>query len=277
MARDSHLPEVEQIRTTRHILPNIEMSFRVNTMDFHTIANVMYADEYDLPLSFCSRDMIIDVGANIGCFAAMCLARGSKRVWCVEPDKQNFALLKKNLGGFRGVRLVNRAMWIQGFKEVNLANMHWYTSQHRVFEEEVEGSVKVKTIRLRTLVHTHGPWKKYKDSTFDTERWKVGPRRNFEPVRLVKIDAEGAEWPILFEADERELYNIKELMVELHPSLPVKGYNCTPEAMKKHLENYGFKVILAQKEHSGDNVHLRAQSLVTGDELPGMIPWRDRP
>ena len=50
-----------------------------------------------------TRLVIVDIGANVGSFAAWALKRWpGAHVQCYEPLQDNFALLKKNLGSLEG-------------------------------------------------------------------------------------------------------------------------------------------------------------------------------
>jgi FkbM family methyltransferase len=58
--------------------------------------------EYEVPYR-ATRPVILDVGANVGSFAAWALKRWpGAHVHCYEPLPENFALLKKNLGSLEG-------------------------------------------------------------------------------------------------------------------------------------------------------------------------------
>jgi hypothetical protein len=68
--------------------------------------------EYDIPYR-ANRPVILDIGANVGSFAAWALKRWpGAHVHCYEPPPDNFALLTRNLGQFAGssVSLYNFAV-----------------------------------------------------------------------------------------------------------------------------------------------------------------------
>jgi FkbM family methyltransferase len=70
------------------------------------------AGEYDIPYRH-SAPVILDIGANVGSFAAWALKRWpGAHVHCYEPLPDNFALLTRNLGQFAGssVSLYNFAV-----------------------------------------------------------------------------------------------------------------------------------------------------------------------
>ncbi|HEY7558313.1 MAG TPA: FkbM family methyltransferase [Candidatus Binatia bacterium] len=58
--------------------------------------------EYDIPYRH-NAPVILDIGANVGSFAAWALRRWpGAHVHCYEPLPDNFALLRRNLGQFEG-------------------------------------------------------------------------------------------------------------------------------------------------------------------------------
>jgi hypothetical protein len=60
--------------------------------------------EYEVPYR-ATRPVILDIGANVGSFAAWALGRWpGAHIHCYEPLPDNFVLLQKNLGLSRGSR-----------------------------------------------------------------------------------------------------------------------------------------------------------------------------
>jgi FkbM family methyltransferase len=80
------------------------------TLDSHV--QKVLGGEYDIPYRH-SAPVILDIGANVGSFAAWTLKRWPGcHVHCYEPLPDNFALLTRNLGQFAGssVSLYNFAV-----------------------------------------------------------------------------------------------------------------------------------------------------------------------
>src|SRR5260370_23035354 len=72
-----------------------------NKFEFDNVVTTIIAvDEYELgDQTFGPDDVIIDVGAHIGVFSALCYHRGSRAIHSFEPNEDNFRLLEPNLPG----------------------------------------------------------------------------------------------------------------------------------------------------------------------------------
>lgn len=211
-------------------------------MDFHTIAHVIYGNEYNLPDTFKDEDVIVDVGANIGSFAVMCLCRGAGRLVCCEPDADNVSLLRVNTSLWKNqVEIHRRAVWGKNVRTIGLTDGGWHTSQHRVIvdgmpmaREQMEMGRSVPCVSLDVLLE------KEKD------------------VRLLKLDCEGAEWSILNES--KSLKKCREMVVEVHSTLPMPGYVCTKQALLEAVDRAGFNAeIYDTPDRNGINYMLRAR------------------
>jgi FkbM family methyltransferase len=217
-------------------LPSGEPVFRPGTMDAEIWYHVVNANEYRLPDVFPSEDIIIDIGAHIGSFSSAVLSRGAGCIHAYEANWQNFYLLERNLRRFEGRTSLNRkAVWrsdrAADFLHFagNTTADGWNTGGGSVIYPEGE---PVPSIRFDDLV---------------VEATDNGRRR----VRLVKIDCEGSEWPILFTS--RRLDLVEGMCGEYHElrdsQIPegarVDGFTSyDSEALKDYLESKGFLVEL---------------------------------
>ncbi|HEX5103951.1 MAG TPA: FkbM family methyltransferase, partial [Pirellulaceae bacterium] len=133
--------------------------------------DIVRLNEYRLPDRFDARHFIIDVGGHCGSFAFACLARGVGRVVSIEPIPANFALLQQNLRSF-GERssVLNAAVWpTPGTVRLEQKEGARHSGGWSVIG--TTAGIPAVTINLDDLVTA--------------------------PVRLIKLDCEGAEWPIL--------------------------------------------------------------------------------
>ena len=136
------------------------MILRSGTSDETVIDEVK---EY-LPLGIQPGDVVLDVGAHIGCFARMALHEGASKVICVEPEGENFSYLERNV---IGQTLIRAALSREQLVELYV-NQGRGTSTHTVFPVTGREKVVVPGVTLAYLdVH-------------------------YRPQR-VKIDCEGAE------------------------------------------------------------------------------------
>lgn len=220
------------------IMPDTDVTFRPNSMDFHTYANVLMNNEYHLPDRFKKDDIIFDVGANIGFFALACLARGAGFVECWEADPDNFRYLARNLKLYQRFSKQYRGIVLHKEMAVDFCSENkFHTSGHRVNF----------------------------DTAGDLHRTTPGRRKSIpidrilpnEPFRLLKMDIEGSEWPILYES--KNLVHAKEILVECHQTLPYKGYKCTFPCAIERLEQLRFKVeAWRESEQSVANMLIKA-------------------
>ncbi|HEY7425190.1 MAG TPA: FkbM family methyltransferase [Gemmataceae bacterium] len=171
--------------------------FRPGTLDHKIFQMVAIRNEYKLPDSFHSDDIILDVGAHIGSFCYAALRRGSHRVYGFEADQNNYQLAAANLKPFGDrVRLCHCAVWRSDRKGDQLfgdAAPGYNTGGGSLLYNQDGQQMEVSAFDdiLRDVTHN-------------------GRQR----VRLLKIDCEGAEYPILLTSSL--LHLIDEIRGEYH-------------------------------------------------------------
>lgn len=191
---------------------------REGTQDPICYEEVMELNEYRLPEKFKPDDVIVDIGAHIGCFAVACLKRGAGFVHCYEPSRANFKLLKKNLAPAKEqVKLHRKAVWRSDVKEeMGLVEYGDLTAMHRLCKV----ARAVPTVGLDDILR--------------------GVNDN---VRLLKLDCEGSEYGILMTCSE--LHRVDEIVGEYHV-VPVYGddaaHSYSPLDLVRFLEHEDFKV-----------------------------------
>jgi len=171
--------------------PELHFACRPNTCDRGIFIENNLQNEYRLPPRFEPGDVIVDVGGHIGAFAYACLSRGAGRVITCEPEPSNVELLRQNLARWGDrVEIIPAAVWPAGIPAPNLspppdpANTCQYSMVFR------EGGSPVPTITLEEVIV------------------RAGGR-----VRLLKLDCEGAEYPILRHS---RLDGVREICGEAH-------------------------------------------------------------
>lgn len=168
-----------------------------NAYDQDIARSVIEANRYLLPEKFAPEDVIVDIGAHVGSFAYACLTRGAGKVHAFEPDPENIRLCAANLKRF-GQRVVLRraAVWRSDTSDAELnytgpvatAKGPNYGGGNVVFEDGLQIPVKNESL----------------DSILS----------NIRCVRLLKLDCESSEWPILFTS--RLLECVDEIVGEYH-------------------------------------------------------------
>lgn len=72
-------------------------TFRKRTSDKDIYTSVVVLNEYCLPKTLNSTDVVVDIGSHIGTFTYACLNRGSKQIYSYEAFKDNYDMLIQNL------------------------------------------------------------------------------------------------------------------------------------------------------------------------------------
>lgn len=212
--------------------------FRSNTCDERVWRSVVLRNEYFLPERFTAHTTIIDVGAHIGSFAFAAAERGAGCVFAFEPDRSNHALAILNTRRYATiVNVTCAAVWRSdiafdqlhfGGYEIreNLVN----TGGGHVF---AAGGQAIGAIAFDEIVD---------------QATAGGTRR----VRLVKLDCEGSEFPILLTS--QRLHLIDEIVGEYHemgdhvalpipPMAGLPGYSRYAIAdLESRLRQFGFDV-----------------------------------
>jgi FkbM family methyltransferase len=171
--------------------------------------SVVGLNEYRLPARFSPADIVIDVGAHIGSFAYAVVERGGEHVCSIEPDAANCALAARHLEPYirsGRVELLQRAVWRSDPNDDEL-RFDGYQPFPRSFAG-MEGILNTGNGSVIWGVGEPVP-KVALDDVVDslTNRGSAG-------VRLLKLDCEGAEWPILLTS--RRLHLIDEIVGEFH-------------------------------------------------------------
>lgn len=200
-------------------------TFRMrNNFDEDMWRCVVDHNEYGLPERFTNDDVILDVGAHIGCFSVAALMRGAGVVLAYECEPENAAVLRENLAPY-GDRASMRevAVW--------------------------RSDVEVDTVLYQPSAD---PWNTGGGAVTGPTGTPVKARR-FDDcmsyalefgtrVRLLKLDCEGSEWPILYTSKQLDV--IDEIVGEYHlrdswqPHF--EGVRFNVESLSRYLEKQGF-------------------------------------
>lgn len=186
----------DQLRDNLHSFKLSGVSIAARPKDWCAFDEVVCRDEYafvDKILAAYPRPIVLDLGANIGLFAARVLrVCPHAHVLSVEPSRSTFGVLKKNCEQNRQYRwhAIHGALWkndgVVCFQEAGQsAGSH--VSAH--------GAETVPAVTLTRFMREYAP------------SW----------VNLAKMDIEGAEEVVLTE-HARCLRRVGCLIVEIHPN-----------------------------------------------------------
>jgi FkbM family methyltransferase len=193
---------------------NSDFTFRLGTQDHLVLSEVMVQNEYRID-RLSEEDVIVDVGAHIGAFAAVCMWSGAGKVICYEPSPDNVRLLRLNLAAFPSCVVHEAAIWRAGVQELHFVGGGGGTAVGHCLGEF---GLPVPVTSLDDALRDAGT------------------------VRILKLDCEGAEWPSLYECSE--LWRVQDIIGELHlrHTNPAWPWDCTIEGLTTHLESQGFAV-----------------------------------
>ena len=164
-----------------HLKPRVYRS----QLEKDTWYSVVVNDEYGLP-AFAPEDVVLDIGGHIGSVSWLAQNRGSRSVYAFEPNEWHFDALRQNLDGLDGVTASFMAV---------------------VRSDAGRAESYAYGVDTWTVIRGHGA--PVPSISLDEIIERTGP------VRFLKIDCEGSEWPILGTCTK--LDQIAEITGEYHP------------------------------------------------------------
>lgn len=193
---------------------------RHDTYDSAIVGTVV--DDYQLPERFAPGDVVLDLGCHIGAFAVRAAERGA-RVVGYEASRANFALARMNTAHLESVEVRWGAVWRS---DVEVGSLQ--LTPHPAEENTGGASVLFPDERSHRRFFDAPPDAPPTDAVAHrgSSRSGVVPAhavpavsldavlRELGRVRLLKIDVEGAEFPILLTA--QELDRVDEMVGEIH-------------------------------------------------------------
>ena len=211
-------------------------SVRPGTNDDVIYTNVVTRNEYRIPDDM-SGAVAIDIGVHVGAFSHLALTRGAAELHGFEPEASNYWYAVQNLAPFGArVHLHNRAVWRS---DIAASALHFWRSTDAA---NAGGG---------TLIwDTDGPLVDVVPFDDVVDAVSENGRRR---VNLLKIDCEGAEFPILLTSGcldriDRIVGEYHELRAELPRHVRIPGCEqFTAEILAAHLERAGFAVALKQQ------------------------------
>jgi len=176
-----------------------------------------------------SGDVVIDVGASIG-YTALTAARAvgpAGRVVAVEPAERSFTLLKINAARNFPERIaVVQAACDEDDGMTTLFVSGSSEDFNSLRPDSVVGNVHEEVIRARSL-HSL------------CEELHISPD-------IVKVDVEGAEWPVLKGLLKSAVHTPRALLVEAYEPNS-RGFGYLPSAMCEWLRGHGYHLSLSRE------------------------------
>lgn len=178
-----------------------DMHTRPNTMDA-AIVEEQESDIYSISKYIKNGDTVFDIGANIGAFAVYVHSLfPDSTIVCVEPMKDNFGILVKNVKSFAKVEQVALAD-----RNGPITIFHFgkdASACHSIYQLDCKDAVpmKVRGVTLESLLNKH----------------------NIKKIDFFKLDCQGAEYIILPAISKNILGQIRFIAFELHHTIAKVG------------------------------------------------------
>ena len=237
--------------------------FRNGTLDQAIFNGVVLYNEYRLPDRFAPGDIVIDVGTHIGAFAQAVLSRGCENVYCIEPDATNFEIAAEYLRPHidnGSLQLERGAAWRsdRNTDELRFDGYH-------PFPKSFTGMEGILNTGNGSVIWGNGePVAKVAFDGIVDRVTSNGERR----VRLLKLDCEGAEWPILLTSQRLglideicgEFHEIGGQFLEIGEDRPAQR----PVFSFENLEKYTIDVLIDYLKDAGFTVTWRRHTRPTG-------------
>jgi FkbM family methyltransferase len=173
-------------------------------IDFQVLGQVLL-DEFYAEVNLKDR-IVLDIGAHKGYFAAYALAAGAKAVVCYEPEPTNFYCLSHFAESAQRRGMAIRV--VQAAVSDKEGELPFYTSSeswsHSLFHYEGQGCLQTIRVRVASL------------SAVIADARQAFPAEQI----VLKVDAEGAECPLLLDSPGDIFSPVSEIVFEYHPFAP---------------------------------------------------------
>jgi len=196
----------------------IKIKLRVNSTDLMAFTHVWLLKEYERPgFDIKNNDIIIDVGGHIGLFAIFSSQFcKSGKIYCFEPIKENFDMLKANIELNHITNIVPNNVAVSKDDGKVTIYLNEDEAGHSMYVTGTK-SVQVESISLQTIFNLH----------------------NIGSCDFLKVDCEGEEYAIMDSLPSAYYDKIKKMCIEYHFT-DIKPH--LVEGLIKKLESLAFDV-----------------------------------
>ena len=170
--------------------------YRTNSTDENIIKEILVKQSYrkkKINFNIEKNDVWLDGGSHIGFFALYASQNFAKKIYCFEPETENFNLLQQNITNMKNkfnteyLAFKYAVNQIGGEHEFTIAPNTWRHSLLSHYKKKLP-TMKIKCIKIDDILN------QYKD------------------INCIKLDIEGSELEILH--NEHDFSNIKKLVFE---------------------------------------------------------------
>lgn len=199
------------------------LDYSLNKDAVSILEDIFIHREYAAYFPFYEESTIIDIGAHYGYFSIFAAMNTDKksRIIAVEPSSKNYEILKKNISATKisNIKPVHAALTSKS-GEIELHQSKSFN--HSLYP--IDSKQRTEKVEAFSLLHF-------------LEKLQI------EQVDFLKIDCEGAEYPILLHSTKETLSKIKVISMEFH-DFRQEAY--APQHLIQHLEKCGFEVLKYQ-------------------------------
>jgi len=173
----------------------IKIKLRVNSTDLMAFTHVWLLKEYERPgFEIKNNDIIIDVGGHIGLFALFSSQFcKSGRIYCFEPIKENFEMLKTNIELNHITNIIPTNAAISKDNGTVTIYLNEDEAGHSMYVTSTK-SVKTESISLQTVLDSN----------------------DIGLCDFLKLDCEGEEYAIMDSLPLLSYDKIKKMCIEYH-------------------------------------------------------------
>jgi FkbM family methyltransferase len=211
---ESVMKDFEIYKNTMNELMNKNKS-DLKSQDSALYDEIFTQNSYKINRNETEGKNVIDVGANLGFFSILCAEYGAEKIISIEINPETFKKLENNVKKYDNILPYNYAVINSKYDKVGWAGEH--VKCHPI----IDGNIQVVSL---------------KDLLFE----------NDDNI-ILKIDAEGSEYDILFSEDMKTLRRFKYIFIEIHEGNLDLSIERNEIKNINNLENYikfvGFKIL----------------------------------
>jgi FkbM family methyltransferase len=163
---------------------------------------------------------LVDVGANIGVFSLYAASRKAGRVYAYEPNTQTYACLMRNITDNHLEQTIHPYQFAVSSSAGDTVK---FPVQPSVYNAIITGDTAAEFERVMT-----------------TSLPAILDEHHLDRVDLLKLDCEGAEYDIVFDAPDEMWARIDRIRLEYH--------NGRVDELRSHLEARGYRLASFRKD-----------------------------
>lgn len=166
------------------------------------------------------KPIIVDIGANIGCFSLYAWSKNKKaKIFAVEPENNNFRILKHNVH-------INNA-------DLNISCLNFALAGESGLQKLY---LDKETNSGKNSFFGHGRFMEVEALSLE----HLFMHAQIEHCDLLKVDIEGGEYDVMYKSSDEIFNKISHIILEWHVIPGVDG----PRELKYFLEKKGFNVLV---------------------------------